>query len=184
MITKTLCKLLGVILILTVVVVAAAHAGKPVPGKGGVVYKVATNDVYKTVLINNIFNYYSNNGDGSFNPFSADNEGFEFGKGSSGFIIFEDGVVWGCFQNGVKKVGGSTYNHGLQAGKILSPGVADNPGLAKYRVFRVRPDVNPSIPFDAEMEKKLQNEEVAYLGRYEAFSAREIYDEYVLDWNE
>ena len=36
--------------------------------------KTTTNDVYHPMLINNIFNYYSNNGDGSFNKFSASAE--------------------------------------------------------------------------------------------------------------
>ena len=51
-------------------------------------------------LINNVFNYYGNNGDGSYNKFSTNNEGFEFFKGSGKTIIFEDGVVWGGYHKG------------------------------------------------------------------------------------
>src|SRR5512135_1408450 len=71
--------------------------------------KDAVDDFYRPFLINRIFNYYGNNGDGSYNKFSGDNEGFEFPKGSGKHIIFEDGVVWGGFHKGFArpKVGGS-----------------------------------------------------------------------------
>lgn len=152
--------------------------------------KVTTNSTYTPILIDKVFNYYSNNGDGSFNPFSADNEGFEFPKGSLGHIVFEDGIVWGGFHGGTLKVGGSTYNHGLQAGKILTSGtistspIADNPDLAKYHVYRVRPDVNPATPFDANMQSKLQSEEVAFVSRYQSLTAQDIYNAYIADWNQ
>ena len=57
-------------------------------GKAADVAKVATNDRYVPFLINNVFNYYGNNGDGSFNTFRTDNEGFEFpgGKFAPGTI--------------------------------------------------------------------------------------------------
>jgi hypothetical protein len=42
-----------------------------------------SNDIYRPFLINNIFNYYANNGDGSYDPFSYSNEGFEFPKGTN-----------------------------------------------------------------------------------------------------
>ena len=38
--------------------------------------------------INNVLSYYSNNGTGSFNPFSADDEGFEFPIGSNEGTVF------------------------------------------------------------------------------------------------
>ena len=40
--------------------------------------KITSDDTYGAFLINNIFNYYGNNGDGSFNKARTDNEGFEF----------------------------------------------------------------------------------------------------------
>jgi hypothetical protein len=90
---------------------ASAKNKENTPVKG--LRKTTTNDVYHPMLINNIFNYYSNNGDGSFNNFSSTSEGFEFPKGDDkATVIFEDGVVWGCKQGGNLKVGGSTYWHG------------------------------------------------------------------------
>ena len=116
MITTRKLVLMCAVVTAIALVVTMGQAGHPKNQKGtSGVQKVTTNDVYHPMLINNIFNYYSNNGDGSFNKFSADNEGFEFPKGSGGEVIFEDGVVWGGFQNDTLKVGGSTYNHGLQS---------------------------------------------------------------------
>ena len=155
--------------------------------------KVNTNDVYRILLINNTTNYYGNNGDGCFNPFSSDNEGFEFPKGSNHFTIFESGLVWGGFQKrwdetkATLKVGGSTYWHGLQAGKILTPGtattapVADAPGLAKYHIYRVRPDIGPNTP-TATALALIQATELPYI-QYETYTAQQILGQYVADWN-
>jgi hypothetical protein len=91
--------------------------------------KTATNDFYAAFLINNIFNYCSNNGDGSFNPYTPDCEGFEWpkGGGTGKTAAFEDGLVWACWQNGTLKANGLSCWHGLQAGKILPSGSADAP---------------------------------------------------------
>ena len=133
---------------LMIVPASAKNNGKN-PGSKSL-RKTMTNDVYHPMLINTIFNYYSNNGDGSFNNFSSTGEGFEFPKGDNlATVIFEDGVVWGCKQNGTLKVGGSTYWHGLQAGRIITSGttttdpVADNADDPANRLFRVRPDLPP-----------------------------------------
>lgn len=151
--------------------------------------KAKANDVYTAMTINNIFSYYTNNGDGSLNPFTHDG-GFELISADRGITIFEEGLVWGGIhkKDSVVKVGGSTYNHGLQAGRIVTPGttttdpVADNPSAAKNRIYRVRSDISPNAPFDAAMEEKL-SKDVALHGKYENLSARDLYDQYVLDWN-
>lgn len=57
------------------------------------VAKTTTNDDYRAFTINNIFNYYSNNGDGSYNKYNSSGA-FEFPKGTGRTCIFEDGVVW------------------------------------------------------------------------------------------
>jgi len=153
--------------------------------------KTTTNDMSTYYTINNIFNMYYNNGRSSYNKFTSNNA-FEVPKGSGKFAIFEDGVVWGGFHKGRldPKVGGSTYAQGLQAGKIITPGgpaesqraVADDPTLAKYRVYRARPDVSPTTPFSA-VQTKLQDESTL-ISRYEALSAQTLYNNYVKDWNE
>ena len=72
--------------------VSSAEGGYKPPARTA---KVQTDDQDTPILINNVMNYYSNNGDGSFNSFSADNEGFEFPKASGKTTVFEDGLVWG-----------------------------------------------------------------------------------------
>jgi len=160
--------------------------------------KTETNDVYHPMLINNIFNYYANNGGGSFNPFSISSEGFEFPKGKNlATVIFEDGVVWGCFKQGTLHVGGSTYWHGLQAGPIISPGtsstlpVAGDPGATVNRLYRVRRDIppipnvtNPDDPAAAGELTIIQNSEVPLISRYESgVTAEQILQQYWNDWN-
>ncbi len=150
--------------------------------------KVTANDVFTPMSINNIFSYYVNNGDGSLNPFTGDG-GFELINANRGLTIFEEGFVWGGkhLKDTVVKVGGSTYNHGLQAGRIITPGtttsapVADN--VANANIFRVRPDIGPSVVYDLAMEDKINREEVSLISKYETFTAKQIFDRYVADWN-
>jgi hypothetical protein len=101
----------------------------------------------KTFLnINNISTQLYNDGDGDI---TADgNSGLVFPKGSGKTAVFESGFLWGAQVAGDPqvRVGGSTYGSGLQSGKIISPGVAENPELPKNRIYRVRPDVYPGGP--------------------------------------
>ncbi len=199
MIVSRILKVSFLILFMTGLVIMPISAKNKdnTPVKG--LRKTATNDVYHPMLINNIFNYYSNNGDGSFNNFSSTSEGFEFPKGDNlATCIFEDGIVWGCHQGGQLKVGGSTYWHGLQAGPIITPGtattdpVADDPSNPANRLFRVRPDLKPisgvTDPDDPAAAGELaivQNSEVPLIGRYESgIKAEAILAQYWADWNE
>jgi hypothetical protein len=158
--------------------------------KGANLHKAATNDYYSPFLINNIFNWYSNTGDGSFN-YIVLQSGFEFPKGSLKTATFEDGLVWGGFHKGrsTPKVGGSTYWRGLQAGAILTPGtattdpIADNPDLTKYRIYSVRPDVTPQTAFSSV--QAMLEVEAALINRWKTLvSAQDLYNTYVQDWNE
>jgi hypothetical protein len=153
--------------------------------------KTSGDDLYRPFLINNVFNYYGNNGDGSFNKYSADNEGFEFTKGTGKTCVFEEGVVWGGYHKGgtTPKVGGSVYRHGLSAGPIIQFGtattdpVADDPTNPSNRIYRVRPDINPATPF-ASVQSKIASEETASISRYESYTDQNIYDQYINDWNQ
>ncbi|MBK7259620.1 MAG: hypothetical protein IPI01_17820 [Ignavibacteriae bacterium] len=157
-----------------------------------------TNDVCRPILINNIFNYSSNNGGGSFNPYSSSNQGFEFPKGVTGLTtIFQDGLVWGVKQRDTVKVGGSVYRHGLQAGPIIVSGTSASIPVAAdatnpaYRVYRVRRDIpplpgvsDPNSPAAAGEREILLNEETSLIGRYEAVNAVQLLQQYWDDWNE
>ncbi len=70
------------------------------------------------------------------------NSGFVFPKGSGKTPIYESGLLWGAKvgTDPQPRVGGSAYRSGLQSGKILSPGIAEDPNLPKNRIYRVRPD--------------------------------------------
>lgn len=183
-----------VVLLVSVPLVFATGAGA---NKGKHLQKPTTNDNYAPFLINNVFNYYGNNGDGALCPYRADNEGFEFPKGSGQNVIYEDGIVWGLFKLDsptdtakTLHVGGSTYNHGLQAGVITQYGTpsslpsADNPGAPGNRIYRVRPDITPQTPFDDKMQTLINTTEVPYIGRYLSVTAQSIYNQYIKDWNE
>ncbi len=91
------------------------------------VSKTNTNDDYRAFTINNIFNYYSNNGDGSYNKYTS-NSALEYPKGTNKTAIFEDGVVWGGFHKGRSdpKVGGSVYRHALAGGSYYYPWNGDH----------------------------------------------------------
>jgi hypothetical protein len=119
--------------------------------------------------INNISTFFRNNGDSDLNNISQ--SGFEYPKGSGKTCFFESGFLWGARINGgAVKVGGSAYSSGLQGGKILSPGVAEDPNLGKNRIFRVRADYKTaSLANDA---------------RDLGFSEQDVYDQYETDWNE
>jgi len=117
---------------------------------GGIVYdggekdkkqlsKPNTNDFNNFIAINQIFMWVGNNGMGSHDP-RTDGSGFYWPGGENATIsaIYEDGLIWGAKVDTQIRVNGSTYRHGLQAGKILSNGKADNPNLEKYRVYKIR----------------------------------------------
>ncbi|MFA6981165.1 MAG: T9SS type A sorting domain-containing protein [Ignavibacteriaceae bacterium] len=101
--------------------------------------KTNTNDDHKYIAINQIFMWVSNNGDGSHDP-RTDGSGFYWPGGENAKIaaIFEDGLIWGAKVGRETRVNGSTYRHGLQAGKILPNGEATNPNDVKYRVYKIR----------------------------------------------
>jgi hypothetical protein len=155
---------------------ALAHIGKET---GTATQKKPTiYNYYSAVTINSIYASIINNGDGTT----------EYPNGTGKLAIYEDGVVWGGYAKGSLKVGGSTYQHGLQAGRILTSGtpstspIADDPGLTKNRVFRVRPDVSPQTTF-ASVSALLESDEAALIAHTNR-TVQQIYDQYILDWNE
>jgi hypothetical protein len=183
--------LLGSILLTVCALITRTYAGEDVRNsKTKGLEKTMGNDLYRSFDINNIFNWYSNTGDGSYN-YITQQSGFFFPKGSSKTATFEDGLVWGGFHKGRSdpSVGGSTYWRGLQAGAILTPGTAttdpvpDNPDLAKYRIYVVRPDVNPNTPYPSVQAK--MEAEAALINTWQTIiSPQDLYNQYIQDWNE
>lgn len=114
--------------------------------------KTNTNDLYDFISVNQVKMWMSNNGDNSHDPV-ADGSGLFWPGGPQATIsiIFEDGLIFGGKVNGEIRVGGSTYRHALQAGKILDDGTADDPNLEKYRIYKIRRDwenIDPTEDFD------------------------------------
>ena len=101
--------------------------------------KPLTNDYYNYIAINEIMMWISNNGDGSHDPIT-DASGLYWPGGvkATKSAVFEDGLVWGGYVNDSIQVNGNTHLKGLQAGKILEDGSADDPNLSKYRVYKIR----------------------------------------------
>jgi hypothetical protein len=182
-------------LVLSAVVLAESKDGK----RGLAKTTTAKSESY--FLINNWFNFYYNNGDGSINNGTGQSGG-EFPKGSGKTAIFEDGLVIGGYYRGTGTgnparsgrmfVNGSTYGSGLQEGRIITPGtgvaginnaVGDDASLPIYRMFRVRTDVSPSTPA-ADAKLLISNQETALIGRFKAVTTDQLYQQYLDDWNE
>jgi hypothetical protein len=148
--------------------------------------KTETNDDAKAILINNLVNYFYNNGMGAFDPNTGD-DGLVM-KSNGGQTMFAEGVVWGGYQRGMLKVNGAAYSGGLQAGPIIANGtqtslpVAANGTDSRYHVYRVRPDITPATPPGVAMTI-LMTGEIPYLP-FAGMTVRQFYDLYVKDWND
>jgi hypothetical protein len=153
---------------------------------------IESKTTYRAFLINNVFAYFANNGDGLYNPFSGNHEGFEFYKGQAKHIFYEEGLLWGGYHGGrvIPKVGGSSYRHALQPGPIVTGGTAGTTPIAasdttgdRYRIYRVRPDIGPGVSY-ASVQATLQNEETSFLSRYQTLTSEEVFNQYIKDRNE
>jgi hypothetical protein len=98
--------------------------------------KEMRNDHWDFISVNSCLMWISNNGRAAHNPLSQ-GSGFEWPKGSAQYAIFTDGLVWGGRVQGVVRVGGATYNAGMQAGHILPDGTAADPNDPLHRIFKI-----------------------------------------------
>jgi hypothetical protein len=183
----------GIAVALLFIATSPLPAVSQTPSEKSTLHRPSTNDSYSWFTINNLFNWYGNNGNSSYN-ISWANSGLEYPKGSGKTAVFEDGIVWGGFHKGASlpKVGGSQYRYGLQTGAITAYGGPtdsakdlpkfDNPTLPKYRVYRVRPDITLSTTDSAALAEA--ETEAALIGRYRTITAEEVLDQYRKDWNE
>ncbi len=123
---------------------------------------------YSKFNINKISTFICNNGWADNAP--NGNSGFEFPKGTQKTAVFSSGLCWGGKVDGQVRTGGSTYYSGLNPGRILNDGTAEDPYSTSVRVFRVRRDYKTA---DLSMEANDENK-----------SKQEIYAQYDKDWNE
>jgi len=117
-------------------------------GKG--LGKTSANDDTDYIAVNQIKMWIGNNGMGSHDPVT-DGSGMYWPGGENATItaIFADGLIFGAKLGREIRVGGATYRYGLQAGKILDNGLADDPSKSSYRIYDVRkgdsPEQNPDV---------------------------------------
>ncbi len=103
--------------------------------------KISTINNYNFIDINQCYMWLENNGLGSIDPRTG-NSGFLWSNSETSLsekssIIFTDGLNWGGIVDSEVRANGSRYRTGMQSGKILNSGNADNPDLDKYRVFKI-----------------------------------------------
>ena len=101
---------------------------------------------------------------------SGSGSGFVYPKGSGKTAVYCSGLLWGGTINGEVRVGGSAYRSGLQAGRILAPGIAEDPNAPHVRIYRVRPDY-----LTADLSSEVADE---------GTTVDIIRAQYALDWNE
>ena len=133
--------------------------------------------IWTYLNLNNISTKFKNNGISDIDIYES-SSGFVFPKGTGKTAVYMSGLLWGAILNRPGEldphVGGSVYRSGLQGGKIISPGIAEDPSLPHVRIYRVRPDVYPGGPWiDLCVE--------AY---DEGKTEIEIRTQYELDWTE
>ncbi len=127
--------------------------------------------------LNNISTIFKNDGISDINIYQ-DASGLKFPKETGKTAVYISGLLWGAKLSRSGEldphVGGSVYRSGLQGGKILYPGVAEDPNLPHVRIYRVRPDVYPGGPPVNLIWEALD----------EGKSVAEVRAQYELDWTE
>ena len=147
---------------------AGVKRGSPAPVGAA---KTTGTPVYTYMNVNNISTVLRDNGTADINPLQT-NSGLVFPRGSGKTAIFESGFLWAAKIAGDPqvRVGGSAYTSGLQPGKLIAPGNAEDPNLPKNRIYRVRPDYK-TADFSQQSAE-------------EGLSADEIRAQMQTDWNE
>ncbi len=150
----------------------AAEKAKKAGGSGGAGLLRATGSpAYTWMNINQISTVLRNSGIADIDP-TQNNSGLVYPKGSNKTAIYESGLLWAARVAGDPqvRVGGSAFSSGLQPGKLLSPGVAEDPNLPKNRIYRIRPDYR-----NADLSSEVRDE---------GSGASEVRAAYERDWTE
>jgi hypothetical protein len=166
----------SVILIVLCTMLAAGSGGAEKTRNAGgresaSLLRTAGSPAYTWLDINQISTVLRNTGIADIDP-TQNNSGFVYPKGSNKTAIYESGLLWAARVAGDPqvRVGGSAFTSGLQPGKLLSPGVAEDPNLPKNRIYRVRPDYR-----SADLSSEVRDE---------GSSASEVRAAYERDWTE
>lgn len=115
---------------------------------------------YDYIAVNQIKMWFSNDGDGSHDPYTDDHGFFWPGGGdATKGAVFEDGLIFAGKINGEYYAGGNTHRQGLQPGTILEDGSAANPDSNIFGIWKIRRDwgVYPPGPQRDRLEHDYQN---------------------------
>ncbi len=109
------------------------------------------------------------------------NSGGIYPRGTAG-AIFEDGIIWGGFvgNDAQPRVGGQTYNTGTQGGRIISVGVAEDPGGDNVRIYKIRSDWETLSAGQVRQEaaEALQ----IPVGQVTEGDIQDVINQYAIDW--
>ena len=131
--------------------------------------------------INNVSMWASDNGMLERRPGDL-TAGVTFPRGTT-TVVYAGGLLWcGKVFDGslpVRRAGGQTYNYGTVPGRIIRPGVAENPGNADVRVYRIRRDwATADLKQDAAEFFNVAS------ARVTAEQIQQVRDQYRTDWLE
>ena len=182
---RTTAGLLLCLAFLVSVEFAGAREGQSKDRKAPGLSKTTGAPVSTLVNINNLAMWVRNDGWSARNP-STGNSGVTFPRGTTE-SIFADGLIWGGFvQDGGTvnpRIGGQTYSIGTLPGRIISPGVAEDPDATTnpgVRIFRVRQDwATADLRQDAA---ELNNKAIGVVSEGDVQVLRDQYKQDWLEW--
>ncbi len=94
------------------------------------------------LTINRMTMWANSNGVIGYNP-AKDGPGVVFPRGSS-TVVSREGILWGGFVNDGEeeflRIGGQSFQSATVPGRIVQPGVRENPSSPDVRIFRIRSD--------------------------------------------
>src|SRR6267143_3564828 len=162
---------------------SAAVATQPVSKKRPVYPRTPSGFPTSTLMnINNFSMWVQHDGLMSRNPFSG-NSGVTFPRGTA-TCIFADGLLWGGMVHDggsqMLRVNGQNYVTGTVPGRIISPGVRENPNDSTVRIYRIRRDWSAADLREDAAE--LLNESIPSVTQAQIDSVRAQYKRDWIEW--
>lgn len=137
----------------------------------------------RTLLnVNNFTSWFYATGTSANDP-NGDVGGI-FPRGTAG-VIFTDGIVWGGFVDDTLqtlRVGGVTYREGIQQGRILPSGEAQDPNHPEARIYRIHR--NYQRLSDEELRRDAAEQLLKDETEVEQTEINAIRRQYEIDWQE
>ncbi len=178
-------KVLKILVLLTMLIALSSFLPEYLHKKAEINY--GNNGRYSLLNINDISGFIYRDGKSGNSP--NGDAGIFYPAGGAG-VVFIEGVLWGGYVNDPDpnrkklRVGGQTYNVGTIQGRIISPGVAQDPDDEHLRVYRIRKDWQNLKENNAQLSAEMK---LLYDIGSEVDStvtAQEIIDQYQKDWQE